>query len=79
VSERGGMAMRFNVAITAMRPDKTGGTGSEPKLAPLYTVRLSRALPIKLKCGDFNARGTEITVEELHLAHEGLSLDFQSS
>lgn len=73
VTEKAGSAMRFNVAITALRPDKSAG--SEPKLVPLYTARLTRALPIKLKCGDFNARGTEITIEELHLAHEGLSLE----
>jgi phage tail-like protein len=69
VSERGGFAMRFNVAITALTR----------ALTPLYTARLTRALPIKLKCGDFNARGTEITIEELHLAHEGLSLDWEGS
>jgi phage tail-like protein len=36
--------------------------------------RLEQALPIKFKAADLNARGTEVGVEELHLAHEGLSL-----
>ena len=34
--------------------------------------RLTRALPIKFKMADLNAKGTEVGVEELHLAHEGL-------
>lgn len=33
---------------------------------------LERALPIKFRAADLNARGTEVGVEELHLAHEGL-------
>ena len=33
------------------------------------------ALPVKFKCGDLSARATEVGIEELHLAHEGLSLD----
>ena len=35
--------------------------------------KLRRALPVKFKTADLNARGTEVGVEELHLAHEGLS------
>ncbi|WP_257446341.1 phage tail protein [Archangium lipolyticum] len=41
----------------------------------VLTWRLDRALPIKFKAADFNARGTEVGIEELHLAHEGLTLD----
>jgi phage tail-like protein len=37
------------------------------------TWTLENALPIKFKAADFNARGSEIGIEELHLAHEGLS------
>jgi phage tail-like protein len=36
--------------------------------------QLERALPIKFKAADFNAKATEVGVEELHLAHEGLRL-----
>ncbi len=36
--------------------------------------RLEHALPIKFKAADLNAKGTEVGVEELHLAHEGLRL-----
>jgi len=35
--------------------------------------QLERALPIKFKAADLNAKATEIGIEELHLVHEGLS------
>lgn len=34
--------------------------------------RLDRALPVKFKFADLNARGAEVGIEELHLVHEGL-------
>jgi phage tail-like protein len=36
--------------------------------------RLTNALPVKFKAADLNARGSEVGLEELHLAHEGLAL-----
>ncbi|WP_088889347.1 phage tail protein [Leptolyngbya ohadii] len=36
--------------------------------------QMEKALPIKFKAADFNAKGTEIGIEELHLAHEGIHL-----
>jgi phage tail-like protein len=39
---------------------------------PVLRWRLERAMPVKFKTADLNARGTEVGVEELHLAHEGL-------
>jgi phage tail-like protein len=36
--------------------------------------KLANAMPIKFKGADLNARGTEVGVEELHLAHEGLTM-----
>ena len=36
--------------------------------------QLKRALPIKFKAADFNAKASEVGIEELHLAHEGLIL-----
>ncbi|HEU4386429.1 MAG TPA: phage tail protein [Blastocatellia bacterium] len=36
--------------------------------------KLEKAMPIKFKAGDLNAKGTDVAIEELHLAHEGLSL-----
>ena len=43
--------------------------------APVLTWVLERALPVKFKAADLNAKGTEIGIEELHLAHEGLRLE----
>jgi phage tail-like protein len=40
----------------------------------VWAWRLAKAMPIKFKAADLNARGTEIGIEEVHLAHEGLSL-----
>jgi phage tail-like protein len=36
--------------------------------------QLDHAMPIKFKASDLNAKGTDVGVEELHIAHEGLSL-----
>ena len=41
---------------------------------PVVTWGLRRAIPTKFKAADLNARGTDIGIEELHLAHEGLQL-----
>ncbi len=65
ITEQGRSATRFDVTITVKGPDDT----------PKFKVMLSRALPVKFKCGDLSARATEVGVEELHLAHEGLSLE----
>jgi phage tail-like protein len=37
--------------------------------------RLQNAMPIKFKTADLNARATEVAIEELHLAHEGLKVE----
>jgi phage tail-like protein len=37
--------------------------------------RLEKALPVKFKAADLNAKNTEVGIEELHVAHEGLTLD----
>lgn len=36
--------------------------------------RLDKAMPVKFKAADLNAKGTEVGIEELHLAHEGMRL-----
>ncbi|MGB8167688.1 MAG: phage tail protein [Chthoniobacteraceae bacterium] len=68
VNEQGRYAFRLNVAIRA------AGPGEEQPGAALV-VRLHQALPVKFKCADLSARATEVGIEELHLAHEGLSLE----
>ena len=34
--------------------------------------QLDRAMPVKYKFADFNAKSVEVGIEELHLVHEGL-------
>jgi phage tail-like protein len=41
---------------------------------PVLTWHLARALPVKFKAADLNAKANEVGIEELHLAHEGLTL-----
>ena len=59
----GRYAPRLQVTITLM-----DGSGS-----PALAWQLSRAMPVKYKFADLNAKGTEVGIEELHLVHEGLS------
>lgn len=40
----------------------------------VLTWKLEKAMPVKFKAADLNAKGTEVGVEELHLAHEGMTL-----
>jgi phage tail-like protein len=68
VSERGKFAFRLNVTIRVAAPD-------EDLPGEALVVQLFRALPVKFKCADLNARGAEVSIEELHLAHEGMSIE----
>ncbi len=43
-------------------------------LTPVATWRFRRALPAKVVGPSLNARTGEVAIEELHLAHEGLTL-----
>ena len=65
----GGYAYRLSATVTVL--DHAG--------APALAWRLERALPVKFKAADLNARGTDVGVEELHIAHEGLHLAFGGS
>ncbi|MDB5274933.1 MAG: conserved hypothetical phage tail protein [Chitinophagaceae bacterium] len=40
----------------------------------VVTWSLDNCLPVKFKAADLNAKGTDVGIEELHLAHEGLRL-----
>lgn len=62
----GDYAARMDVDI-----DMLDGAGTK-----VMTWSLARCMPVKFKAADLNARATEVAVEELHLAHEGLSLAF---
>jgi phage tail-like protein len=59
----GMFAPRLQVVITLL-----DGNGDS-----IMGWQLDRAMPIKFKFADLNARGTEVGIEELHLVHEGLS------
>jgi phage tail-like protein len=61
-----GGAYAYRLAVEIQMRDASG--------APVLTWHLARALPVKFKAADFNARSTEVGIEELHLAHEGLTL-----
>jgi phage tail-like protein len=41
---------------------------------PIARLRLLRAMPVKFKAADLNARASEVGIEELHLVHEGLEI-----
>lgn len=62
----GDYAARMDVDI-----DMLDGAGSK-----VMTWSLARCMPVKFKAADLSARATEVAVEELHLAHEGLTLVF---
>jgi phage tail-like protein len=49
-------------------------TMSDAANQPILKWKLEKAMPIKFKAADLNAKGTEVGIEELHLAHEGISL-----
>jgi phage tail-like protein len=65
VTSSGGYAYRLAAIITMA--DMSG--------KPVVKWKLAKAMPVKFKAADLNAKGTEIGIEELHLAHEGLSLE----
>lgn len=61
----GAFAHRLTVRITMLDIDGT----------PLLVWKLARAMPIKFKAADLNARAAEVGIEEIHLVHEGLSFE----
>ena len=63
VSERGKYAYRLDVKIIVNRDAEQA-----------VTIQLFQALPVKFKFGDLNAKATDVGIEELHLAHEGLAI-----
>lgn len=50
----------------------------ESRSTPVWTWRLAKAMPVKFKIPDLNAKGTDVGIEELHLAHEGISVELSS-
>jgi len=62
---QGKSSKRLNVKISMLNAARR----------PMHVFRLARALPIKFKAADLNAQAGNVAVEELHLAHEGLSVE----
>lgn len=60
----GGSAKRLTATVTMN--DEFG--------VAIVSWKLHRALPIKFKAADLNATATNVAIEELHIAHEGLEL-----
>jgi phage tail-like protein len=78
INEKGKFAHRLDVTITVfgeteMAPPPGEPGSPSPPTDPALTIRLFHALPIKFKSGDLNAKATEVGIEELHLAHEGMT------
>lgn len=66
---QGKSATRLNVAITML--DRTR--------AAMHVFKLVGALPTKFKAADLNAQASSVAIEELHLVHEGLTLERPTS
>jgi len=62
---QGGYASRLRAEIELR--DSTG--------ARVMGWTLARAMPVKFKASDLNARGADVGIEELHIVHEGLEHD----
>jgi phage tail-like protein len=67
----GDYGYRCTVRVLLKAPPASDGGA----LRTVLTYRLEKAMPVKFKAADFNARGTDVGIEELHLAHEGLSIE----
>lgn len=44
---------------------------------PVAGFTIYRAIPVKMKVSDLNAKNGELLIEELQLTHEGMDLDLQ--
>jgi phage tail-like protein len=83
VNERGKYAYRLDVKILVYGDSEPSPPPGEPNedaeasTTPSLTIRLYRAMPVKFKSGDLNAKATDVGIEELHLAHEGLEFEIE--
>ena len=61
-----GNSYKYRLSAEIEMQDAAGNT--------VVTWGLDRCLPVKFKAADLNAKGGDVGIEELHLAHEGLRL-----
>ena len=64
---QGAYAYRLDAEVSLL---DIGAQG--PQAPGIMTWVMHNALPTKFKAADFNARGSEVGIEELHFVHEGL-------
>ena len=72
VAGQGKYSFRLAARIQMYSPSPPGSNESRT-LA--WSWRLAKAMPIKFKAPDLNAKGTDVGIEELHLAHEGIRFE----
>lgn len=72
---RGRYHERAAVTITLKGPP---AEGTDTALRDVLVYTLENALPVKFKAADLNARATDVGIEELHLVHEGLTIESAS-
>lgn len=66
----GGYAYRLDVVVSMLEP------GSDPDSHDAaLRWRMHRALPVKFRTADLNARSSDVGIEELHFVHEGVELE----
>lgn len=65
---QGAYAYRLDVEISIFGP------GDVDRDEPRFVWRLERCLPTKFKGPDLDAASDQVALEEIHLAHEGLTL-----
>jgi phage tail-like protein len=69
----------FTDVASGTRPVRRRGVMVELMSNDYATVvgrwTVDRALPVRMKLSDLNARSSELAIEELHLAHEGITID----
>lgn len=70
-----GSAGRCDVLIGLTRDfEQTTENGVSTDRKAMVAWKLNNAMPIKFKSGDLNAKSTDVAIEEIHLAHEGLHM-----
>lgn len=42
---------------------------------PVVTWKLRNAFPVKIECSDLKAKGNEVAIESMEIAHEGLTIE----
>lgn len=60
----------IGLITTTLPKGATAKTAAERSIGMGW--KLKNAMPVKFRVGDFNAKGTDVAIEELHLVHEGL-------